>query len=337
MKMKASFPKLKGAARTGKIGVDTVSSIVNDQLQWLFRRNPGEDDFGIDGYIDIVLEDGSITGQSIAIQIKCGNSFFVNKSSVGFVFYGEKKHLNYYLNSQIPVLIILCDPETKHCYWEVFNALKTEKTGSGWKMTIPSSQLLNNTSKHKLLDIVGPAADQTKELEHHWALAEELRSAERVHYAVDRSDIESLHIEPVCEFFSRLQVNLDICEKLQGKVVLSISGYDNDERELYEIPEVRAWFVLAYPAVKYWFYFLTTDPSMSSLIVLFACVCETEKIGQKSHGVLQIGLELTKLHEMLMNGFGWLNEMTERLGMSDDKNESISRAISEVVGFPSSK
>ena len=30
--------------------------------------------------------------------------------------------------------------------------------------------------------------------------------------------------------------------KLQGRIEISISGYDDDPRELWEIPEVIAWF-----------------------------------------------------------------------------------------------
>jgi hypothetical protein len=53
-----------------------VSTIVNDKVKWIFRRVGLEHDFGADGYIDIVKDDGRVTGQSIAVQIKSGKSFF---------------------------------------------------------------------------------------------------------------------------------------------------------------------------------------------------------------------------------------------------------------------
>ena len=51
---------------------------------WLFKRTHQEHDYGIDGYIDIVTEDGHVTGQMFASQIKCGKSFFQEKTKDGY-------------------------------------------------------------------------------------------------------------------------------------------------------------------------------------------------------------------------------------------------------------
>jgi hypothetical protein len=104
-----SFPKLLNERLIGEAGVNAISSIINDKLKWIFRRVNAEHDFGIDGYIDIVADNGDVTGQSIAVQIKTGSSFLKRKVTAGFTFYGEKKHLNYYLNLKLPVLIVLYD------------------------------------------------------------------------------------------------------------------------------------------------------------------------------------------------------------------------------------
>jgi hypothetical protein len=232
-----------------------VASIVSNQLKWLFRKVHQEEDFGIDGHIDIVLDNGSVTGQSLAVQIKCGISFLATKTNSGYVFYGENKHLNYYLNNQLPLLIILCNPDTKISYWELFDPVKTEKTPSGWKMIIPFGKVLGSTSKAQLLDIVGPAMDHTDQLEKHWAFNKLLVSMGRIVFAIDRQDIQAGNTDPICSFFVRLLSNLSVCEKLQGKIDISVSGYHDDSRELWQIPEVRAWFALVEPKVKFWFYF----------------------------------------------------------------------------------
>ncbi|MCB1099707.1 MAG: DUF4365 domain-containing protein [Verrucomicrobiae bacterium] len=63
-------------------------------LGWTFRPVHQEDDFGIDGYIDVVTE-GHVTGQCLAVQIKCGDSFLRGASEGGVKFLGSKRHLNY--------------------------------------------------------------------------------------------------------------------------------------------------------------------------------------------------------------------------------------------------
>ncbi|MBV1874698.1 MAG: DUF4365 domain-containing protein [Gammaproteobacteria bacterium] len=121
----------------------------------LFKKNSAEYDFGIDGYIEIVTEEGAVTGQVIASQIKCGRSFFKTKTKTGFTFYGENKYLNYYCNAPFPVIIIACDGETKDCYWAQFSVDKTEKTSKNWKINIPKRNKLTGKSKRALLDIIG--------------------------------------------------------------------------------------------------------------------------------------------------------------------------------------
>jgi hypothetical protein len=99
--------------------------------------------------MDIVTDDNSVTGQSIALQIKTGKSFFKSKSNNGFTFYGEVKHLNYYMNSQLPILIVICDIEKRKCFWVHFDGNKIERTPSGWKINIPARNVLENSKKMK--------------------------------------------------------------------------------------------------------------------------------------------------------------------------------------------
>jgi len=333
--MKARFPKLTGTARTGKIGLDAVSQVVNNDLRWLFRVNPGESDFGIDGYLDVVTDDGSVTGQSIAVQIKCGESYLREQTAMGYVFHGENKHLNYYLNSQVPVLIVLCDPNTRRCYWELFDANKTDATREGWKLIVPFSQTLGVQSKSVLQNIVGPAADYTTALERHWAYTRALKQADRILYAIDRLAIESGSIDGICDFFDRLQANPSLCADVQGKVDVSVSGYDDDSRELWEIPEVRSWFALTFPAVKYWFYFLTPSPKSGGLKLLFVCLSDPKRgTIVDADGRPQILLDSMKMAELLGQNFVWLNEMIDRMGMSLEKNKEISFAVMDLFDIP---
>jgi hypothetical protein len=330
------FPTLTAQARRGNLGVEIVSSIVSNDLKWLFRRVHLEEDFGIDGYIDVVLETGSVTGQSLAVQIKCGESFLKTKTNFGYVFYGENKHLNYYLNCKLPILIMLCDPETLRCYWELFDPQRTEKTGSGWKTIIPFAQMLSATSKDGLLKIVGPAVDHTDELEKHWAFNELLVSMGRILFAIDKRDIEAGNIEPICDFFERLTKNYSVCERLRGKVEISVSGYEADSRELWQVPEVRSWFALAEPEVKYWFYFLPAEPPAAGLRLLFACLCEVETSkALDSQRRRRVEMDTKMMAGLMEKNFIFLNELTDCLGMTVEHNKKISLDVVRLF-FPES-
>ena len=133
--MSDGFPKLTRSAKHGELGVNLVSTIVSDTFGWLFKNNHQEHDFGIDGQIELVTEHGNVTGQMLAVQIKCGESFFKEQNKWGYVYRGELKHFNYLSNYPVPVVILICHPESKECYWARFQPDQSQITESAWKQS----------------------------------------------------------------------------------------------------------------------------------------------------------------------------------------------------------
>lgn len=337
--MSNGFPTIRKSKITGETGVNAVSKVVNDEFQWIFRRNHDEHDFGIDGYLDIVTQDGAVTGQSLAVQVKSGQSFFKTRTSNGFTFYGEKKHLNYYLNQKNPILIIIHDDKLNQAYWQVFELAYTERTPTGWKMNIPRKNRFDISSKEKLLEIVGPAEDHLEALEAHWAFNETLLSADVIHYAIDREDIETKNVKPISEFFSRIESNDSLCRKFQGKVEISVSGYDFDKRELWEIREVRRWYKKADPRIN-WLYFCNMIPPAHGFRAYAACLCDTrwltgEEIAENPG--MNVTMDLKAQLNLFESNWEKLNSMTDHLGMSIEENKRITYASFDAIGFPYDK
>ena len=319
--------------RTAPIGVDVVSSMVHDQWNWIFRRNSTDADLGIDGYIDIVSTDGAATGQCLAVQIKTGLSYFSTATDGGFVFRGERKHLNYYMNCPMPVVIVLCNPKTKQCFWVHFAPGKTERTQSGWKVIVPRRNVLSPATKQELLELVDPAKDFLAKLDSQWAYNETLAKWDSVHYAVDKTTIEAGCVEPAADFFSRIRDNDKLCRRFQGKIELSIAGYEDDDRELYEIEEVRSWFAKADGAVCDWFFFLQPTPPAFGLKLYLFCVCSTNRVDIRDGRVL-VSVDLQCKAGLLLRNWPRLNRMTERLGLSEEENERIGCAVLDAWEVP---
>ena len=112
--------------------------------------------------------------------------------------------------------------------------------------------------------------------------------------------------------------------KCQGKIYISVYGYENDTRELWEIPEVREWFTIIEPVVKYWFYFLSTDPISQGLKLLMSCLCDLKSIGG---GKWQY--DSHEFANFLQRNYIWLNEITNSLSMTIEENKIISDAVFE--------
>jgi len=56
----------------------------------------------------------------------------------------------------------------------------------------------------------------------------------------------------------------------RGKLVLSVDGYDNDPRELFEIPEVRRFIQSLHAQWNYWFFF--ANEIYATLPVVCFCI-----------------------------------------------------------------
>ena len=85
------YPKKNISKSLGKIG-QTEFKLLMEKMGQNFRENPIDDDYGIDGYIDSILHDGSVTGRFLAVQIKYGDTHFHSDDGHEFYFVGEYKH-----------------------------------------------------------------------------------------------------------------------------------------------------------------------------------------------------------------------------------------------------
>lgn len=137
-------PKVSRTDEMGAQGVIMVSDGVL-KLGHIFRETTTRD-YGIDGQIEITASENGekfASGKLLAVQIKCGPSHFRYPNDDGWSFYAKATHIHYWLDYSLPVILILCDPVTKKCYWEWINSHSTRFTQEGAFIQV---------SRHKTLD-----------------------------------------------------------------------------------------------------------------------------------------------------------------------------------------
>ncbi|PWR12481.1 hypothetical protein DKT69_23865 [Micromonospora sicca] len=136
------MPKQKPSAKVASRGVTRAKLYVEEELDWLFREQPTED-FGIDAHVEVV--DGEdVRGRLIALQIKSGKSWFGEPTTGGWWFRPDDDHVRYWKRHSLPVAVVLYNPATKLCHWQLVTdvTLARSKTG-GWKLLVPETQMLN--------------------------------------------------------------------------------------------------------------------------------------------------------------------------------------------------
>lgn len=136
---------------TERTGVIATDSIVTNQLGWIFREQPIVD-VGIDALIEQV-EDGNPTGRFLAVQIKTGaGNFYISETKL--THYVSHIHYNYWLNLEIPIILIAHIPETAKTYWQLIDENNFNKVRKQWKIDIPQKQEFNEKSKNRLIQIL---------------------------------------------------------------------------------------------------------------------------------------------------------------------------------------
>lgn len=140
-----------------RIGVYSIAKIFTEELRWIFREQPISD-FGIDAYVEITRtgfnkERATPTGKLIGVQIKSGQSFFREAKDGHFVFRGVKRHLEYWLDHCIPVILVIYDKTTGSAYWQEVNRSTVILTEKGFKVNILKKNLLKYKSREALANI----------------------------------------------------------------------------------------------------------------------------------------------------------------------------------------
>lgn len=140
-----------------RIGVHSVAKIFTQQLKWIFREQP-VNDFGIDAFVEITtigldLNTLAPTGRLIGVQIKSGKSYFKESQNDHIIFRGSKRHLEYWLNHSIPVIMVIYDQFSDRAYWQEVDKTTAILTDKSFKLKIPKKNVLKNTDRNTLSNI----------------------------------------------------------------------------------------------------------------------------------------------------------------------------------------
>lgn len=109
---------------------------------WLFREQPTHD-YGIDAHVEIAGAEYP-TGKLIAIQVKSGKSYFDEPVDDGYVFRTDEKHVDYWLNHSMPIIVVIYNPASNIALWEVISKETIVSTGKNWKIVIPKQNQIGD-------------------------------------------------------------------------------------------------------------------------------------------------------------------------------------------------
>lgn len=124
-------------------------------------RIQGDPDFGVDAEAELIDEEKP-TGRLLGIQLKAGASYFREETDDSWVFRPKAKHVKYWLGHTLPVLVCLCDVDSRVVYWERVSPESIVSTGKGYKLIVPKNQTVDADCSAQLRDILTPVVARSR-------------------------------------------------------------------------------------------------------------------------------------------------------------------------------
>ena len=141
---------------------------------------------------------------------------------------------------------------------------------------------------------------------------------------ISRRQVEEADIDSVLRNLKPFLATKEDAWLYKGQMVMTVDGYNDDPRELVDIPEVRAFLRTLASQWPYWaFFFNQVDDSIK---LLGSCVCGTSFPGR---GAVEVDARL--LGDFMNQGFAGMNFIFEKYGFPEDELESMSRGLGEVI------
>jgi len=245
-------------------------------------------------------------------------------------------HLNYFLNLPTPILLVICDPDSKECYWSELKKDHIDYKVNNWRFPIPKSQKLCRSSIPALEEIFGTPENHLSEFEQDNELLHLVESGSYIQYCVPRKDIESRNLDNLKSFLKRITRNEKLTLAVQGSLHISTYGYEGDHREVYQIKAIRKWAKKARKKVDSWYLCASGGAIPSTLTWLAACTCNIDskpKVLTDGRPGYEISGLPKEWGEFVEECFAGLNKATDKWDWPISKNYEISKLIFQEV-FP---
>lgn len=152
---------------------------------------------------------------------------------------------------------------------------------------------------------------------------------EAVFSVITKENIENSDFDEIMGFYNDV---LENAIDYENKIMLIIDGYDNDPRELHQIPEVCDYFKTLDKLFPYWFYFLKRDvESLHNPLKMLVFLLIPVKIVNKNTNRQTLEYDMEDFTKFMEYHFHYFNELTDKLNLPDSENERIGKEIIKVL------
>jgi hypothetical protein len=146
---------------------------------------------------------------------------------------------------------------------------------------------------------------------------------------IHRDEVEAGDIAPVLQQLEFMTETRELAERWEGRIAVVFNGWDDDPREVVEIPAVRRYFADLTEAWPYWLHFIEKVGDTLPLVLGLLCLGHREAIAP---GLIGWAFEdLEEVRRLLLHLFVLQNALYERLGLPESMNQRISEEVAQLL------
>lgn len=326
------FPKINNNKLKGTIGEKFFQYFVYDNLKCIYHENHEETDFGLDGYIEIV-NNNNVTGKMVGVQVKHGDSFFSRNTQYGYTYIDDNKHLNYYMNSQIPVFIIIMDNDYNRMNWIKFDISKTlPYDDNHWCIEIPKDNTLETNFYEAIMNSIEEIVDYEEEIGRNWVTNSALKGCDKRIIGISKMEIFNMNFDVIFNIIDRITMSKKVLIGSRGTLNIFFPEYAKDTREIFEIPEITDWLKMSIDIGIPWFYLLDYNNQNSGLSLLLNAYCKQINIIRDGNQYL-ISHDRNSIKVFFEKNFDNLNRFMLKHNIDKKINIEITDRIMKYYGY----
>lgn len=147
---------------------------------------------------------------------------------------------------------------------------------------------------------------------------------------IDRVHVERNDLQTWVSVLERLSSDEATASAYEGMLSVAVTGYEDDPRELYEVPEVVRYMRALTDAWPYWFHFC--ERNMRSLELIFLSHVDLRRV--KNLGPHKVGVEVVsekQFKRAILGLFNGMNALYEQFGWSEARNIAASDKVNDAL------
>ncbi|MEA3640257.1 MAG: chlororespiratory reduction 6 domain-containing protein [Lamprobacter sp.] len=146
---------------------------------------------------------------------------------------------------------------------------------------------------------------------------------------IHRDEVEAGDIAPVLQQLEFMTETRELAERWEGRLGFVFEGWDDDPREVVEIPAVRRYFTNLTEAWPYWLHFIEKVGGTLPRVLGLLCLGHRETIAP---GLVGWAFEdLEEVRKQLLLLFLRQNALYERLGLPESMNQRIAEEVAQLL------